>query len=91
MLLLSAGLIDGMDVDIMPIERMKDLLKKYIAESKSQSALVGNNNTINQSAVGDHAVNNVAADDIIDKVMSSDMCDSCKIKAYNIIKGKWDQ
>lgn len=90
-LLLSAGLIDGMDVDIMPIERMKDLLKKYIAESKSQSALVGNNNTISQSAVGDHAVNNVAADDIIDKVMSSDMCDSCKIKAYNIIKGKWDQ
>ena len=88
-LLLSAGLIDGNDVDIMPIEKLRDLLKKYMAGEK-QPALVGNNNNINQSAVGDHAVNNVAADDVIDRVMGSDMCDKCKIIAYNLIKGKWN-
>ena len=86
-LLLSDGLINGNDVDIMPIEKLRDLLKKYIAGEK-QSVLVGNNNNINQSEVGDHAVNNVAADDVVDKVMGSDMCDKCKIIAYKIIKGK---
>jgi len=88
-LLLSAGLIDGNDVDIMPIEKLRDLLKKYMAGEK-QSVLVGNNNNINQSAVGDHAVNNVAADDVVDRVMGSDMCDKCKIIAYKLIKGKWN-
>jgi DNA-binding XRE family transcriptional regulator len=33
----------------------------------------------------DNAING-----ILDAIMASDMCDGCKIKAYNIIKGKWN-
>ena len=56
---------------------------------KLQSAVsVGDHNDIKQAAIGTGATVQTGGcfDGMIDAIMSSDMCDACKIKAYNIIK-----
>ncbi len=86
-LLLSAKLIDENDVEIMPMGHMRKTILKL--REKLQSAVnVGDNNNIKQAAIGTNATVQTGGsfDGVIDAIMSSDMCDGCKIKAYNLIK-----
>lgn len=76
--------IDPDDVDLMPPTVLREKLKAM----KQSTVSVGDHNDIKQAAIGTGATVQTGGsfDGVIDAIMSSDMCDGCKIKAYNLIK-----
>ena len=83
----QANLIDKNDIELMSPDRMREILMTMKKDNPSIFS-IGNNNDIKQAAIGTGATVQTGGsfDDVIDAIMSSDMCDGCKVKAFNIIK-----